>query len=184
MTLADFFTAVNASGVRLAAAGEHLELRGPPDAITPGLRAGAAAHKATLLSLLASAPAGPPLDVLEQPREAERPEHQGDGNATDVVAMDGAAQVVAEQDWRGWRLEWLAEVGLLCQRMRACTDEAVLARLRTLADALPRNVPEWLALGLRIRNVENDLRLAGNLPAHQWPDRCRHGDSLLALLPK
>jgi hypothetical protein len=169
MNLADLFAAVNAAGIRLAAAGEHLELRGLPDAITPEIRAGAAEHKATLLSLLASAPAEPSPDVFDGQREEGQPARQGDGNATDVAATDGAAQVIGGHDWRDWRYEWLAEVGVLYLRMRDCKDEAVLARLRALAGAVPRDLSEWLALGLRIRNVENDLRLAGKLPAHHWP---------------
>jgi hypothetical protein len=182
MTLADLFAAANAAGIRLAVVGEHLELRGPPDAITPEIRAGAAEHKATLLSLLASAPAEPSPDVFDGQREAEQPARQGDGNPAEVVATDGVAQGIAGHDWRDWRYEWLAEVGLLYLRMRDCKDEAVLARLRTLADAVPRDLSEWLALGLRIRNVENDLRLAGKLLAHHWPGAGEGRGGLQALL--
>jgi hypothetical protein len=66
MTLADFFTAINAAGIRLAAAGEHLELRGSPDAVTPDIRAGAAEHKAELLALLTSSPKEMSLETVER----------------------------------------------------------------------------------------------------------------------
>ena len=68
-----------------------------------------------------------------------------------------------------WCLEWHLEVGLLYLRMRTCDDEVVLAKLKTLADASPTSLTDWLALGLRIRDMETELRGVGKLPAYYWP---------------
>jgi hypothetical protein len=169
MTLADLFNALTAAGIRLAAAGEQLELRGSPDAITPEIRAGAAEHKAELLALLTPLSQALSLDRFDRQDDAGRVAFPFGGNLAQTLATDDAAQAIAAHDWRDWRFEWLAEVGLLHLRMRECQDEAVLARLRPLADAAPRRGDEWLVLGRRIRSVENDLRLAGKLPAYHWP---------------
>src|SRR5262245_55380195 len=68
MTLADFFLAINAADIRLANSGGRLQLRGPAGAITPEISAGAAEHKATILSLLTpAAPDGAPKDLTEEP---------------------------------------------------------------------------------------------------------------------
>jgi hypothetical protein len=74
-----------------------------------------------------------------------------------------------DHEWRDWRLEWLLEVGTLYLRMRACRDEAVLTRLRPLAEARPATEADWLALGARIRVVEHDLAEQGKLPAFYFP---------------
>jgi hypothetical protein len=168
MNLAEFFHAINHAGVRLANSGGQLELRGPASSITPDLRAAAAEHKATILALLPATQSEPTADPAS-PQSNEQPAHTEPpaNNATGGVA----ATTIAAHDWRDWRFEWLAELAQLFLRMRNCKDESVLARLRPLADASPRNLSEWLVLGGRIRNIENDLRLAGKLPAYHWPDR-------------
>jgi hypothetical protein len=71
---------------------------------------------------------------------------------------------------RYWQ-EWQLYVGMLYLRMRSCTDADVLARLRALADATPRTLAEWLALGRRIIDTEHELRQQGKLPEYPWPDR-------------
>jgi hypothetical protein len=52
MTLAELLCSVNAAGIGLANVGGQLQLRGPPGAITPEIRAGAGEHKEALLELL------------------------------------------------------------------------------------------------------------------------------------
>jgi hypothetical protein len=52
MTLVELFSAVNGAGVSLANVDGQLQLRGPPGAITPDIRAGAEEHKQAILALL------------------------------------------------------------------------------------------------------------------------------------
>jgi hypothetical protein len=159
MTLADFFLAVNAAGIRLANCGGQLQLRGPATAITPAIRAGAAEHKAAVLALL------PPLacpggkgDDRSQPAGESATGPEGEGQVTNA---DGFRHTY---DWRDWRIEWLLEIGTLFLRMRACPDPDVLARLRPLAEATPTSLADWLVLGRQIVNTEHELRQLGKLP--------------------
>jgi hypothetical protein len=57
MTLADFFLAVNAAGIRLANVSGQLQLLGPANEINEEIKAGAAEHTTAVLALL---PPGPP----------------------------------------------------------------------------------------------------------------------------
>jgi hypothetical protein len=60
-------------------------------------------------------------------------------------------------EWRDWRLEWQLEVGTLCLRILACRDRDIVVRLRRLAEERPANEADWMALGGRIRAVEQEL---------------------------
>jgi hypothetical protein len=166
MTLADFFLAVSGAGIRLANVGGQLQLRGPASAITPEIRAGAAEHKAALLALLPRAERtdGTAQGVDQDPQSGVA-EH---GQAMGPIGPDYGLR--HDHDWRDWRNEWLLEVGTLYLRMRGCTDEDVLARLRPLAGATPTCLAEWLALGAQIANTEHELRRQGKLPPFPWPD--------------
>jgi hypothetical protein len=162
MTLADLFLAVNAAGVRLANVCGQLQLRGPADAITAQIRAGAVEHKAALLALL------PPAGAAEA-GEVRSPEATADA----VVHRPANGHVAPEDrlrpDWRDWRIEWLLELAVLYLRMRGCRDEEVLARLRPHSEATPGNLAEWLALGRRIADAESELMDEGKLPMYPWP---------------
>jgi hypothetical protein len=59
MTLADFFLAINAAGINSANVSGQLQLRGPTNAISLEIKAGAAEHKAAIIALL------PPVPSLE-----------------------------------------------------------------------------------------------------------------------
>src|SRR4051794_23714282 len=61
MTLADFFLAVNRAGITLTNVSGQLQLRGPTDAISPEIRAGAAQHKETILAMMP--PAAEPAET-------------------------------------------------------------------------------------------------------------------------
>jgi hypothetical protein len=175
MTLADFFLAVNTAGVRLANVGGRLQLRGRPEAITSEIRAGAAEHKAAVLSLLPPTPA--PEAAEAQPPEPPVGTPATTGNGTDgPTRRAGDAAALAEDlplrdSWLDWRSEWLLELAVLSLRMRGCTDPDILARLRPLADATPTSLAEWLALGQQIVNTEHELSRVGKLPAYPWPGR-------------
>src|SRR5262245_21593819 len=139
MTLSEFFHALNAAGVRLAASGGRLALC-PAAAITPELRAGAAEHKPALLALLNPTPCGGVAQVSGDESEAEVAAAErasiaaeGNGEVSGVEAAkacEGWDLAVAEDgfrhdhDWRDWRLEWLLEVGKLFLRTRDCRDPA------------------------------------------------------------
>lgn len=141
MTLVEFLLAVNRAGVRLANVGGRLLLRGA--AISREVRAGAAEHKAAILTLL------PPEGAIEHAPVPDPP---------DPAYLD-------------WRLEWLTELGALHLAMRACRDEEALSQLRRLAQAVPTCKADWLAIYRQIAAAEHELRSRGKLPAFPWPDR-------------
>jgi hypothetical protein len=173
MTLSDLFQAVNDAGIRLANVGRQLQLRGPSGRITPAIIDAAKAHKAEILTLLPPV-ADDDAKELAQERDAIQCEGSLTAEAGDEVlaaAVDGWDKIVRDDNSPGWQREWLEELDLLSARMRGCDDDDVLARLRELADASPGSLAEWLALGLRIRDTENELRKAGKLPVPHWPSQ-------------
>src|SRR5262245_7252487 len=129
MTLADFFLAVNALGIRLENFGGQLQLRCPVSAITPEIKAGAEEHKAAILAMLPSTP-------VTHPANRESAKKTGDKPSVPETAVGSvatkSAEAIEDQDeecafevgyrhvhvWRDWRLEWLLEMGQLCLRMR------------------------------------------------------------------
>jgi hypothetical protein len=159
MTLADFFTAVNAAGVRISNVAGQLRLQGPSQVVQE-LREAAAEHKAAILAVL--------------PDEAEQ---ASNGDAMDPGAHGAtpAARSAAEgfrhdHDWRDWRLEWVLEVGILALRIQDCQDGEVCARLQELARERPASEADWLALGGRIRSAERGLAEEGKLPGYYFPE--------------
>ena len=179
MTLADFFLAVNGAGVRLANVGGQLQLRGPANALTEEIRAGAAEHKAAILAVLPPAPeAGPGAGEAVRERAATVAEANGQITPEEttrqcqewdrMVLEDGFRH---DHDWRDWRLEWLLELAALHLRMEGWLDQDVLARLRPLAEARPTSKAEWTALSRQIVNTEQDLQRQGKLPSFPWPER-------------
>ncbi len=147
MTLADFFLAVNGAGIRLANVGGQLQLRGPANAISPEIKAGAAEHKLAILAMLPpvpesdiveyAIPAAPPYDPAEAARigaelEAEELIRRKTGLIPDADGQITLANMENgfrhDHDWRDWRLEWLLHVGTLYLRQRGCQDaEEVLS---------------------------------------------------------
>src|SRR5262245_43207385 len=99
MTLAELFLAVNAAGLSLANVGGRLDVRGPDHAITPDILTGAAEHKDAILALLPATPVD----------EGEIGIAEGEGEITpaEATACPEWEQVIRDQDWRDWRLEWL-----------------------------------------------------------------------------
>ena len=81
MTLADFFLAVNAAGIRLANVGGHLQQCGSANAISPEIKEAAAEHKETLLALLPPAPS-PELVANEIPTAEPAPADLANRDAT------------------------------------------------------------------------------------------------------
>jgi hypothetical protein len=180
MTLADFFTAVNGAGIRLANVDGQLQLRGPASAVTPEIRAAAAEHKPALLAMLPVTPAPDAAGAAPGPSEAAVGDVASGGAVVPAAAagvVKGAERMMdsgdlrGDHDWRDWRLEWLLEVGLLYLRMRHCREADALALLRPLAEATPASPAEWLDLGRRIRDAESELSRRGRLPAYPWPSR-------------
>jgi hypothetical protein len=177
MNIADFFVAINGAGIRLAAVDGQLELRG--GAITREIEGAAAEHKATILAMLQPEVVIPRFTGSD---DAERAAIVAEGNgqidpATTARVAEAFDKVVADDgfradhDWRDWRLEWLLNVGQLCLRLRDCSDAEVVAVLKPLQDATPRTREEWLVLGGRITDAENQLRQQGKLPTYPWPSR-------------
>jgi hypothetical protein len=103
MTLADFFLAVNAAGIRLANVGGQLQLRGFANAISPEIKEAAAEHKVAILALLPPAPA-PELEVNEIPI--------AEPSAADLANRDETlAQLSAEEQKRaGIAAKWEREI--------------------------------------------------------------------------
>ena len=176
--LADLFLAVNAAGVRFVNLNGQLQLRGPFGSISLNIKAGAAEHQAAILAMLASPTVD--TDAREQAEERDAIDWEGAltheaGGAVLTAALTAWDAIVQRDNAQDWRLEWQMEVGLLYLRMRECKDEVVVAKLKPLANASPRNVADWLALGLRIRETEIELRQAGKLPRPHWPPNRSEG---------
>jgi hypothetical protein len=198
MTLPDFFTMINLAGIRLANLNGQLQIRGPAEAITPAIKAGAAEHKATILSMLPPVgqgdipipeSSGPVTEAVRLEKEAaleayveERREREEiitetverDAQAASTEAGADCKQALVDDyrfahDWCDWRLEWQLHVGQLYLRMRRCADAAVVARLKLLTEQTPTTQSDWLLLGRQILDTEHELRQQGKLPDYPWP---------------
>src|SRR5262249_52073688 len=64
-----------------------------------------------------------------------------------------------------WQEEHRLEVALLRHRIAVCMDRAVRARLEELTEVPVASREEWMALGRRILDLEDELRPQGLLPA-------------------
>src|SRR5262249_12791015 len=67
-----------------------------------------------------------------------------------------------------WQEEHRLEVALLRHRIAACQDRNVRARLEELTVVPVASLAEWMALGRRIYDLEDELRASGLLPEVNW----------------
>src|SRR5262249_10872318 len=91
----DFFVTINAAGVRLANANGLLELRAPTGVITAAMRAAAAEHKSTLLTMLRPTPSSDEdveIELSPTPTDAQ---HR---DAEDWIVLEAEEEMRTERE--------------------------------------------------------------------------------------
>jgi hypothetical protein len=67
------------------------------------------------------------------------------------------------------KMEWLYELAITYLRWADCDNPAIRERLQAILDRRPADTSGCAAMVAKIRDIEHDLREAGQLPSYHWP---------------
>lgn len=170
MILADLFHAMNAAGVRLTKSGDRVQIRTVGGAVTPEIIAGVKEHKQALLDVL------PTADDIADEADARAERMAIIAEANGMTTSEQLAEAVLEWDRVAVlpridpQTEWLQELAVMYLRWADCTNQDVRDRLQPLLEHRPADSSGCNAIIAKMRQVEHELREAGQLPSFHWPN--------------